>query len=141
MKFSATAPKKDLAADDNLVPLINIVFLMLIFFMVAGQITASDAVRVAAPESLTAAQGKQHNVTILVAVDGATYLEGAEVSAEQLVSELGILLDEAAEADEVSVLVKADAELPVEDLQNVLRHIKSSGLVRVALLTRQGEVG
>lgn len=28
--------------DDHLIPLINVVFLMLIFFMLAGQIRASD---------------------------------------------------------------------------------------------------
>ncbi|MFP3976475.1 ExbD/TolR family protein [Marinobacter sp. KMM 10035] len=139
MRLSATAPKKDLASDDNLVPLINIVFLMLIFFMVAGQITASDAVMVQAPESLTAAQGKEHSATVLVAADGSMYLDNAEVSPDRLVEKLGNLLDEAETVDGVSVLVKADAMLPVEVLQEVLQHIKKAGLLKVALLTRQGD--
>ncbi|OEY66265.1 ExbD/TolR family protein [Marinobacter sp. X15-166B] len=141
MRFSATPPKKDLAADDNLVPLINIVFLMLIFFMVAGQITASDAALVQPPESLTAAQAKEHPVTLLVTATGAMYLDDDEVTAEQLVSALGVRLDAAADPDDVSVLVKADAELPVDELHQVLRHIRNSGLLRVALLARQGDTG
>lgn len=139
MKLSATAPGKDLASDDNLVPLINIVFLMLIFFMVAGQITASDAVAVQAPESLTAVQGEEHSVTLLVAADSAMYLDNVEVSPDLLVVKLEELLDEATTADDVSVLVKADAALPVEALQKVFGHIKKAGLLKVTLLTRQGD--
>ncbi|WP_100639121.1 ExbD/TolR family protein [Marinobacter salexigens] len=139
MKLSATTPSKDLASDDNLVPLINIVFLMLIFFMVAGQITASDAVKVQAPESLTAARGEEHSVTILVAANSAMYLDNLEVSPDLLVEKLESLLGEADTPDEVSVLVKADAALPVDELQKVLRHIKKAGLLKVALLTRQGD--
>lgn len=139
MKLSATRPSKDLASDDNLVPLINIVFLMLIFFMVAGQITASDAVKVQAPESLTAAQGEEHSVTILVAANSAMYLDNLEVSPDLLIEKLEGLLGEANTPDEVSVLVKADAALPVDELQKVLRYIKKAGLLKVALLTRQGD--
>ena len=46
------APRKD-NSDDQLIPLINIVFLMLIFFMVAGQISEQDAQYIAPPESIS----------------------------------------------------------------------------------------
>ena len=48
------APRKD-NTDDQLIPLINIVFLMLIFFMVAGQISEQDAQFIAPPESISEA--------------------------------------------------------------------------------------
>ena len=45
MKITSPIQKRVFGNDDNLVPLINIIFLLLIFFMVAGNITASDVLR------------------------------------------------------------------------------------------------
>jgi biopolymer transport protein ExbD len=49
MKLCNEAVHKKNDSDDNLIPLINVVFLMLIFFMVAGQIQKSDAIKLQPP--------------------------------------------------------------------------------------------
>ena len=55
MKLVAENTHRKDNGDDALIPLINIVFLMLIFFMVAGQISKSDAAFVSPPESISEA--------------------------------------------------------------------------------------
>ncbi|MFP3977393.1 ExbD/TolR family protein [Marinobacter sp. KMM 10035] len=44
MRISPPIARRDFSSNDNLVPLINIIFLLLMFFMIAGRIAVSDVV-------------------------------------------------------------------------------------------------
>lgn len=70
MKVGQSIQHKKPNQDDNLIPLINIVFLMLIFFMVAGHISESDPIKVQAPSSISDKQDKLEPMVIVVAADG-----------------------------------------------------------------------
>lgn len=123
--------------DDNLIPLINVVFLMLIFFMVAGQISKSDAIKIDPPFSANENKGGDiEPVTLLVPAAGDIYLQDEAVAREQITERLNQLFALAEDPEQFSVLVKVDANLPVEELQTVLRQIKAAGLLKVSLATR-----
>ncbi len=124
-------------SDDNLIPLINVVFLMLIFFMVAGQISRSDAIKIEPPFSNNDNRGAESDpVTLLVSADGAIYLQDEAIAREQLVERLNLLFNAAADPEQFRVLLKVDATLPVEELQAVLRQVRAAGLLKIALATR-----
>ena len=57
--------------DDNVIPLINIVFLMLIFFMLAGQITSTDLLNVMPPTSEIQAPTTPLEFEILMDAEGS----------------------------------------------------------------------
>ncbi|SIS42334.1 ExbD/TolR family protein [Neptunomonas antarctica] len=139
--LSASSAKKAQSSDDNLIPLINVVFLMLIFFMVAGQIQSSDAVSVQPPESFSETRQAEDGITLIVTVDGLLYLDNQNVDEAGLVSGLLDAFSKAIKPDAFVVLVKVDAGLPVDALQTVLRQIKATGLGRVSLATRRVQVG
>ncbi|WP_309043698.1 hypothetical protein [Marinobacter sediminicola] len=44
MRISPPTARRDVSGNDNLVSLINIIFLLLMFFMIAGRIAVSDVV-------------------------------------------------------------------------------------------------
>ena len=67
------APRKD-NSDDQLIPLINIVFLMLIFFMVAGQISEQDAQYIALVAAFEQATDPE-SFSIAVKADGDVPVE------------------------------------------------------------------
>ena len=56
--------------EDHLIPLINVVFLMLIFFMLAGQIRASDGLPFVPPAMDSGGPEVSVPVEILMTEDG-----------------------------------------------------------------------
>lgn len=60
-------PVKAAANDDNLIPLINIVFLLLIFFMVAGQIQPQPDEHIDVPEATQ--EGETVPLSLFVSLD------------------------------------------------------------------------
>lgn len=128
--------------DDNLIPLINVVFLMLIFFMVAGQIQRSDPVGITLPNSINnqvLEKQQDNHAELLIAETGALYLDGQPLSLEKLTTALISSLAKASNQESFSVLVKADANLDVEQLQMSLQKIKAAGLLRITLITQKTE--
>lgn len=126
--------------DDNVIPLINIVFLMLIFFMVAGQVAKSDAVRTDPPESINDTRlGDLDSLAILVTGEGAVYIADRPVEKRDIRSAIERILPEYKDPDTLSVRIKVDADLPVTELRSVLREVRAAGLVRVSLITRYAE--
>lgn len=138
MRIAPPTQTRDFGNDDNLVPLINIIFLLLIFFMVAGNITASDVVAVDAPKSITQTPQTEADVMLLVSAAGDVYLESQMVGLELLAVLLSEQLTLSSDPENFRVQVKVDAALPVENLKAVLSSLRSAGLLRVSLLTLEG---
>ena len=129
-----TSPKKN--SDDNLVPLINVVFLMLIFFMVAGQIRATDAVAIMPPESVSEVKQEESPANILVSTEQGLYLNGDKIELLTLSPSLKSLFLDYGSNDDFIVQISADSDLPVSRLQQVMKAIKEAGLTRVFLVTK-----
>ncbi len=137
MKFAPTPNRSRNSGDDNLIPLINVVFLMLIFFMVAGQISRSDAVSIMPPASLSEKLPDDDNrALVLVSEEDGLFVDDQRVSLDGIRETLTQRFDNAENPQEFSVLVKADADTPVDELQAVLKQIRAAGLTKVALATR-----
>lgn len=118
-----------------MIPLINVVFLMLAFFMILGQIESSDAVRLDPPDSLSLEVQGDYAATLLITAQQSLYLNDRPLRREQLAGEIRRLLDAAADPQSVRVLVKADATLPATELRLVLARLRTAGLLRVSLAT------
>lgn len=73
MKLIKPTPQRH---DEMLIPLINIIFLMLIFYMLAGTIVASDKITVQPPVSSSETATETQRITLLVAADGHLAMEG-----------------------------------------------------------------
>ncbi len=138
MRFATPTQKRAFSSDDNLVPLINIIYLLLIFFMVAGRITASDVIPVNAPQSKAQTPQAEASVSLLVSASGDVYVESQAVEIEALTGLLQERLAQSANPDTFRVQVKVDAALTVQDLKTVLGSVRSTGLLRVSLLTQEG---
>jgi biopolymer transport protein ExbD len=131
-----TVNHKPSSTDDGVIPLINVVFLMLIFFMIAGQIQRSDAVAITPPNSISEIKKVEEPYIVLMRFDGALYFQDQPLEQQQLVEELSRLLTTTEQPDQIKLLVKADAQLPVDKLKSLLKVLKSSGLQHVSLATR-----
>ncbi len=132
------------AGDHGLVPLINVVFLLLAFFMIAGQIQRADLVRVDPPVSVSEAVPGERRTELVVDRHGTVYLDGESIRLEALADAIASPMQtgvaskapgEAMDPGGSAMLVKADADLEVTKLEAVLAELMRAGVSRAALAT------
>lgn len=133
MRLSDTEPEPAYSSDDHLIPLINIVFLLLIFFMLAGTFVSPDPLDVEPPVSDSVHAAALEPAVLSVAADGRLALDGESVDPEALAAQVATRLERGEE-----LTIKADAELPASRLLPLLRELEAAGLERSSVVTVQG---
>jgi len=113
--------------EDALLPLINLVFLMLIFFIVAGQI--ADTPLPELPPTSTSGEQQQPYADLIVSADGSWTLAGETVTPDNLVAKL------APAKDQQSLRVAAADTLAMSDLEALFRVLEQAGYQDILLLT------
>lgn len=120
-------------SEEPVLPLVNIVFLLLIFFMLAGSLAAQAPVPAEPPRSSVQAQLNDRDLVIVLGADGALAVDGAAVPR----AELATALDGALRAAPNRMAwLKADANADSLDVIVLLEALQEAGLERVQLVTR-----
>lgn len=127
--------------DDNLIPLINIVFLMLIFFMVAGQIQPSDGVKIESPTSVSDTKLTPERLKVVISEDGQLFIDGAQLEKDAFGSRVLAYVQTltAEQKENAAVVIKADGNLTVDSMQDYVKTIKTSGITHISLMTQPSE--
>ena len=127
---------KNKSNTPNLVPLINVVFLLLIFFMLAGTLKRTDIFDVNPPYSITGADAEAPELTILISENNNIALNNTKMDLSSLKQNLlnNIKLEKIAE-----VLIKADGQALSGTLSKVINIVRSTGIDRVAIVTKSQE--
>ena len=125
--------------DDNLIPLINVVFLMLIFFMVAGVIRETDKAEIGHPESVSTKALATETLTILVNKDLSIQFQDATLTIETLTQALKKIVEMKQSVEDLYLVLRVDSSLSAKRLHEVLKSIRAAGLLKVQLLTELGE--
>ncbi len=125
-------PRRPLREAINLVPLINIVFLLLIFFMLSSTLVKPDAFDVTLPESDQERAPPTEPIVILISGDGRVALNNQPIGLASLETALAAAR---AERQDATLLIKADAEATTADATAVLRQARAAGFKRVGLAT------
>ena len=123
-------PKRHRNPEDNVLPLINIVFLLLIFFMLAGALVQEPPFSVTPPETRHTESGEPDQKYLAIAADGRLAY-GGDIIEE---SELGARLAERAE-NGAPLQVRADNELEVDRLTRLLGALREADIAEIRLLT------
>lgn len=126
-------------APESTVPLINIVFLMLIFFLFAGTITRDDAGRIEPPSSIADDERIRSTDALIVDAQGGFFHRNAQVTLEELVAGRDAKDAEAGDASR-PFLLAPDAGLPAAKLKETLGALKGAGIDKITLITlRKGQ--
>jgi biopolymer transport protein ExbD len=132
MKFPS-APKKALLED--LVPLINVVFLLLIFFMLSAKLNALDDIEIEPPVSTVEAEQEQHtDIRIYLTAHGEILYSGDDLSLEALI--IRLVKKRSNLPGTKKLLIKADAHTPVDRLLSLLTVLSKNGFDQIELLAR-----
>lgn len=120
-------PPRD--TEDHILPLINIVFLLLIFFMVAGALTTPHSVRVDPPEAnVDGDKPDRRETTLYLTAEGGLTLGEEPVAMDGLAAAVG---------EREELLLRADGAVEGLRVVEVMRALREAGLERVRLVTRQ----
>ena len=115
----------------EMLPLIDIVFLLLVFFIYAMlSMAVHRALPVALPTSQTAKIDQHQNVTITIKADGVVYVDKQRTPLEELTATLKA---RQTETTQTGILLFADRELPYQSLFKVLDRIRLAGLTSISL--------
>ena len=119
-------------SDVNVTPLLDIVFIMLIFFIVTATFIKEPGVDVTRPEALTAED--QRLVSILVAIDSTNtiWINRKEVPLDSVRATLERLRRENPRG---SAVIQADGRAHSEYLVDVLEQIRAAGVQDVVAVS------
>jgi len=124
----------------EMLPLIDIVFLLLVFFIYAMlSMAVHRSLPVTLPVSSTAETSIEVNITISVRQNGEIYLDKAQISLEELQAVLQEKVLEADDDQSVQAELFADREISYQELYRVLDIIRSSGIANVSLQAGAGK--
>ena len=115
-----------------LTPLIDIVFLTLLFFMVNAVLSINPAIRVDLPRARSSLGAVGRDVIVTVQADGGVFIDDRRVAVDEFAVELRAAL---ARAGTSSILLQADKSLPYERLVDVMDQAKQAGTGRISLAT------
>jgi biopolymer transport protein ExbD len=121
-------------ADINLTPLIDVVFLLLIFFMVSTTFKDEARLRVQLPE----AQGEEipveepEMIRLVIDRTGAFNVDDRAVRDRETKTLVEVLNERLGGREPLPVLIQADAETPHQAVMTALDAASQAGLVRIA---------
>jgi biopolymer transport protein ExbD len=115
----------------DLTPMVDVVFLLIIFFMVSTTfITLETGLPVDLPQATTAEGQPEGLPTVTIDAQRRIYLAGSEVAEEELE---GLLRSVLADAEVETVVLRADQSVPHGLTVRVMDAIKRAGAARVAI--------
>ena len=121
-------PQRRDAGDENIVPLINIVFLLLVFFILTGTLEPAEPLAVEPPVSTAAGPLEEEGVTILLDKDGTMALDNEVLSLNGILSRIEPRRD-------LDIRIKADGASTTEMLLPLMNALRDAGIERVILVT------
>ena len=130
--YGMRRPASRRVAEDRMLPLINVVFLLLIFFMVAGRLAASDPFEIDPTFSVSEAEAEIGPMTILVGRDDALALDGEILPEPALLAQVRRVI-EAEPGREIRV--KSDARAEAARVAALLDRLRQAGVGSVQLMT------
>ena len=121
----------------NLTPLIDIVFLLLIFFMVTTSFSRETRLLVSLPEASGSAENATESIEVLVDREGGYAINGRRlVNAEVDSLVRGLELESGGDVSLLVVLV-ADAEVQHQSVVTAMEAIGRAGFASLSIATRE----
>lgn len=131
MRFENPSPrgKND---DERILPLINVVFLLLIFFMIAGELSATDPFHVSPPASVSENKLDNKELIILVGNDGQLAIDGETM--DEAAFQAAIEQKASLESPPL-IWLKVDGQAEADRMVVVMEWLRDAGLENLKLLT------
>ena len=126
----------DERVDINLTPLIDVVFLLLIFFMVSTTFDRHAKLKVELPEaSAKMSQQQQEPIVLSIDAKGNYFINDRQVVNTTLETLKIALQKTVADNKDVSLVLRADAKTPHQSVVRAMDAASQLGLTRLSIAT------
>jgi biopolymer transport protein ExbD len=133
MKFISTTPVEEV--DINLTPLIDVVFLLLIFFMVSTTFDTTSQLKIKLPEaSQDEAIKPNQPLYLVINMEGNFFLNARELSSQKSEA-LSLALQRVLDGSDRPIVIQSDAASPVQSLVTAMDVVARLGLTQVSIAT------
>ena len=119
----------------DMTPMLDIVFIMLIFFIVTTSFVKESGVTVNTPQAETASQQEKANIFIAITAAGEVWIDRRPVDARSV---RAIVARLHADNPEGSVIIQADAEAATHNLVEVMDQVRLAGVEGIAIAADKG---
>lgn len=120
----------------NLTPLIDVVFLLLIFFMVSTTFEHQSRIQIELPEATAeASEPDDESLEIIIDAEGRYFLGDEQVVNTELKTLKGAISKAADGREGLPVIIRADAKTPHQAVITALDATSQLGLTRISLAT------
>lgn len=130
MKFRRQIKLESGLAQIDLAPLIDVIFLLLIFFMLSSSFTFQSGIRVKLPKAVTSDVIKENNFTIIITSEDIIYFNGKIVAIDELRQQL----EEPAQQDRL-IMIKSDRRSSMGRIVDVWDLCRELGIKKINIAT------
>ncbi len=134
MRRSGRFSRSDDDSDINLTPMLDVVFIMLIFFIVTATFIKQAGIDVYRPDALTAEKKPTVSVLLAIGPTGEIWIDKKRVD---ITAVRAVIERLHAENPKGTLVIQADRAAKSEKLMAVLSAARGAGLKEVAISTEQ----
>ncbi len=132
MRRKSNRSSSEHTADIDMTPMLDIVFIMLIFFIVTTSFVKESGIDVNRPTAQTATRKEQGNIIVAIKANGDVWIDKRLVDIRAVRANVSRLH---AEQPLGSVVIAADKDTKVKDLTQVMDQIRLAGIMNASIAT------
>ncbi|MDN7125132.1 ExbD/TolR family protein [Pseudidiomarina terrestris] len=121
-------------AQIDMTPMLDVVFIMLIFFIVTASFVKEAGIDVNRPEAATAVQKDRANILVAISDTGEIWINKRQVDARAVQANIERLY---AENPQGSVVIQADKKATTETLIKVMDAARAAGVFDVSIAAQE----
>jgi biopolymer transport protein ExbD len=129
-----SAASEDEESEINITPMLDVVFIMLIFFIVTASFVKEAGIDVNRPDAETAVRQERANILIAISENNEIWIDQRQVDPRALRANIERLR---AENPEGSVVIQADKNSVTETLVTVMDAARQAGVYNVAIAAQE----
>ena len=130
-RFALVRPADDEEQEINITPMLDVVFIMLIFFIVTASFVKEAGLDVNKPQAQTSQpQSEQKNILVKIDAQGGIWIDHRKVDPRAVRANIERL---SAENPDGKVVIQADPDAATGDLVHVMDSARLAGVYDVAI--------
>ncbi len=118
----------------NIAPLVDVVFLLLLFFMLTSHLIQEPAIKIKLPESKTSEAQSESIKTIYITKNGEIYFMEKKIDLERLQT---VIKEYVVNPEKDFVRIKADKDSEVGILVRVIDEVRLAGIRNYTIVTEK----
>lgn len=126
--------QEDEAEEINMTPMLDVVFIMLIFFIVTASFVKESGIDVNRPEAATAVKKERANILVAISDTGEIWINKRQIDIRAVQANIERLK---AENPQGSVVIQADKKSTTDTLIKVMDAARAAGVFDVSIAAQE----